>query len=369
MNATSSRATEGAMLIRRVVRYGALSLSATLCSCFVAAASAATPDWNAVRGSWFDDGANAAAVQPAERLEPIDLTKPFEEEASLAGADLVNVGLVADNGRLLGVIAPSDQDFYCFVSPQSNPLLFEDPRTLTEIRAHFVNQWIPDSNPVFAGGTAQYLAVQARIALTKRLSIIANKDGYLWLNPGTGAGAQGSADISAGLKYNLIRNPETQTIVSAGFSHAFPTGAQRAFQGNGNGEWNLFLTGGREFFGCAHWVSGTGIRLPNNDVLSTSSYWSNSIDVQLTRRLYGLFQLNWFHWYESGTALPVGFEGNDLFNLGSTNVAGNDIVTSSFGGRYKFGRYHEAGIAYEFPLTQRQDLLQSRLYLDLILRY
>lgn len=352
-----------------VRRCAPIWIAASFC-CWIATASGSMPDWDSVRRSWFDDGDRAAAsVEPAAVNEPIDLTEQLAREASSPGGDYFNVGLRGDNGRLFGLIAPSDRDFFYFVSPQSNPLLFEDPRTLTEVRAHFVNQWIPHSNPVFGGGTAQYLAVQARIAVTKRLSIIATKDGYLWLNPGATAGSEGFADIAAGLKYNLIRNPETQTIVSAGFTHAFPSGAGRVYQGNGNGEWNLFLTGGREFFGCAHWVSGAGLRLPDNDVQSSSSYWSNSFDVQLTRRLYGLFQVNWFHWFESGTALPVNFEGNDLFNLGSTSVAGNNIVTSSLGSRFKFGRYHEAGIAYEVPLTQRKDLLQSRLYLDLILRY
>jgi len=334
-------------------------------------ASADAPNWDTVRRSWFDAEAASTAVHPTTLLKAVDLVEPAIRDGAARDAELVDVVLRGSNGRLLSVIAPSDRDFFYFVSPQSNPLLFEDPRTLTEVRAHFVNQWIPNSNPAFGGGTAQYLAVQARIALTKRLSIIATKDGYLWLNPGTGpvANTEGSADIAAGLKYNLIRDPATQTIVSAGFTHAFPSGAGRVFQGNGNGEWNLFLTGGREFFGCSHWLSGTGLRLPDSGVQSSSWYWSNSFDVQLTRRFYGLFQVNWFHWFDSGTALAANFEGNDLFNLGSTNVKGNDIVTSSFGGRYKFGRYHEAGIAYEVPLTERKDLLQSRLYLDVILRY
>ncbi len=80
-------------------------------------------------------------------------------------------------------------------------------------------------------------------------------------------------------------------------------------------------------------------------------------------------ELNWFHWMRSGEALPVNFEGGDLMNLGSTDVAGNDIVTAAFGGRKRFGRMSEIGLAYEVPLTDRKDLLQSRLYADLILRY
>ena len=234
------------------------------------------------------------------------------------------------------------------------------------------NQWIPSNNPVFLGGTAQYVAVQARVALTQRLSFIATKDGYLWLNPTNPAlgNPEGFADVAGGLKYNLIRNPSTQTLLSAGFTYDFIDGARRVFQGNGDGEFNVFLTGGQEFFDVAHWVSASGFRMPlDSNARSSMFYWSNAFDVMLTQRLYATTQINWFHWYESGGALPVNFEGNDLFNLGATDVAGNDLVTGSFGGRFKFGRYHETGIAYEMPLTQRKDLLEGRLYLDLILRY
>lgn len=286
--------------------------------------------------------------------------------------DLHEVSLRARNGRLLGLFARSDRAFYNFVSPQSNPLFFEDPRTLTEVRFHFANQWIPTNNPVFQGGNAQFIAAQIRAAVTERLSIIATNDGYLWLNPANPAVAdtQGFADVAAGLKYNFYRNPETQTLASAGLTYCMPAGAQRVFEGNGNGMWRLFLSGGREFFGCAHWVSGAGMELPNDGgANSRMSYWSNSFDVQLTRRFYLLSQVNWFHWFDSGNALAANFEGNDLFNLGSNDVAGNDIVTASWGGRMKFGNYHETGIAYEVPLTDRRDLLESRLYVDLILRY
>jgi len=328
-----------------------------------------------------------AAVQPnaddASSLPPlVDLTDPSDlsglpagaatARGELFGAEFFDTALVARNGRLLGLIGQSDRDFYYFVSPQSNVLLFDDPRTLTEVRMHFVNQWIPNDNPVFLGGSAQYLAAQVRVAVTERLSIIATKDGYLWLHPENAAvgDPQGWADIAGGLKYNLFRFPETQSIFSVGFTHEFASGANRVFQGNANGEWNLFYSAGQELFGVAHLVSGGGIRIPNDHSARSSMMWSsNSVDVMLTERFYLLSQLNWFHWYDNGNQLPVGFEGNDLFNLGSTSVSGNDIVTTSFGGRFKFGRYHETGVAYELPLTQRKDLLEGRLYFDMIFRY
>ena len=322
-----------------------------------------------LRRDWFD--ADAAPQSPS-LLELAAAQAAGSDANSPTDEDLYDVALRGNNDRLFGLFGRSDREFWHFVSPQSNPLFFEDPRTLTELRLHFANQWIPNSNPVFQGGTAQYVAAQIRVAITERLSVIATKDGYFWLNPANPgvADTEGFADIGGGLKYNFYRNCETQTLASAGFTYCMPSGAQRVFQGNGNGEWHLFLSGGKEFFGCAHWVSGAGLRIPNDGTAqSKMSYWSNSFDVQLTKRIYALTQVNWFHWYDSGNALAANFEGNDLFNLGSNDVAGNDIVTASYGTRLKFGSYHEAGIAYEIPLTQRKDLLESRLYLDLTLRY
>lgn len=43
-------------------------------------------------------------------------------------------GSACCNKRLLGLIAPSDHCFDDFISPMTNPVFFEDPRTLTEAR-------------------------------------------------------------------------------------------------------------------------------------------------------------------------------------------------------------------------------------------
>ena len=321
-----------------------------------------------------DSPFEAKAESPEAPGKLVELTKETVKPITLSdGAELIDTGLVRNNGRLLGLFGRSDQAFRDFISPASNVLFFEDPRTLTEFRVHFVNQWIPGNNPVFQGGNAQFLAAQIRVALTQRLSIIATKDGYIWLNPGNPgmASSEGFADVAAGLKYNLIRNPDSQTIVSLGGTVELDTGAHRVFQGSGNGEFHLFSTAGQEFFGgLAHWNMAGGLRLPSDTTArSTMSYWSNQWDVKLTDRLYFLTGVNWFHWLKSGNNLAANFEGMDLFNLGANNVAGNDIVTSSIGLRYRFGRMNEAGICFEVPLTDRRDLLASRLYTDLCIRF
>ncbi len=66
---------------------------------------------------------------------------------------------------------------------------------------------------------------------------------------------------------------------------------------------------------------------------------------------------------------PLGVAGQDIINLSSSNVAGNSLVTHNVGMKIKPNRNVEAGVAYEFPLTEFKDIIESRVQLDLILRY
>src|SRR5262249_37634984 len=69
------------------------------------------------------------------------------------------------------------------ISPVTNPFLFEDPRSLTEIRPIFIYQRIPGGQPDFFGGNISYFGTQARVAITNRLSFTINKLGGIWINP------------------------------------------------------------------------------------------------------------------------------------------------------------------------------------------
>ena len=266
---------------------------------------------------------------------------------------------------LLGCFCPTPRGFDDWISPMTNPVFFEDPRTLTELRGIFIQHKVPQAA---GGGDIQLYALHIRAALSDRLSIVAAKDGYaVSSNPLV---RDGWADVSLGLKYNLFRDCCTETLLSAGFSYEMPVGSPRTLQGNGDGEFHLYLTGGTEICCDWHWLSGFGLRLPADDTDEESSlYWSNHLDYHLGYGWYALTELNWFHWIESGAGGIPGVSGGDLFNLGSTGVAGNNIVTAAFGVKYKPNRLTEIGIAWENPITERRDVLENRLTADLILRY
>lgn len=272
--------------------------------------------------------------------------------------------------KLLGFIVPSDQCFAWYISPMTNPVFFEDPRTLTEVRFIFLNHVIPNRAPL-VGGDVQVLAAQIRAALTDRLSIIATKDGFIFTGSDPVIMDDGWADVNVGLKYNLWSDPDSQQLLSAGVTYELPIGSTKALQGNGDGLFHLFLTGGAMFGEYGHWISGLGYWLPaDSNAESQAIYWSNHWDWQINgSSWYVLSELNWYHWTRSGAGGVAGIEGGDLINLGSTGVAGNDIVTGAVGAKYKPSVYQEIGVAWEVPLTDRRDVLDNRLTIDWIIRY
>ena len=279
---------------------------------------------------------------------------------------------------LEGLIKPSDHCFDDFISPMSNFVFFEDPRTLTEARFIFMNHKLPDQVGSLAlpGGDVQLYAMQLRAALTERLSLIAVKDGFIVADMDGGPLDDllndGWAAVSAGLKYNLLRDTCNGSLLSAGFTYEIPIGSQRALQDIGDGEFHLFLSGGQRLWdGDAHYLSSVGYRLPVDDNIQTSSiHWSHHFDVKLTHNLYAFTEVVWWHWTDSAdNGLPLGVAGHDAFNLFSSNVAGNDLVTQNVGLKLKPSGNMELGVAYEFPITGFQDIIDDRVQVDLILRY
>lgn len=335
---------------------------------------------------YVEDTADESVFTDADgQISPVSYTSGCCDSCGTCGGSCGNCGDVCCDsccdpcasccggcGLFGGLIKPSER---CFdmISPISNPLFFEDPRTLTEARLIYANHNIPGSQPLFQGGNVQYWALQLRAALSERVSIIATKDGYIDLRADNPAvpDNEGWADVAAGLKVNLIRSPQTQFLLSGGLVYEIDMGAHRVFQGRGDGEFHLFLSGYKKILGGVNFISGSGFRLPTDTAARSQMwYWSNHVDYEVFENIFALFEVNWFHWMRSGKALPgVNFEGGDLFNLGSGAVAGNDIVTAAVGGRVKFTEHAILGVGWEFPLTNRRDLLHDRLYADFILRY
>ncbi len=293
------------------------------------------------------------------------------------GCDSCSIASCCSKGFLKGLIKPSDRCFDDFVSPMINFVHFEDPRTLTEVRPIFVNHWVPGTigNNVAAGGSIQLIAMQFRIALTERLSLIGLKDGYIFDNTNGALDTlldDGWASITAGLKYNLVRDTRSGTLLSVGGSYEIPMGSRSALQLVGDGEFHMFVTGGQRLAcGKAHLLSSLGYRVPSDGFLQSESiHWSNHLDVKLTEKLYMFTEVAWWHWIDSAEGgAALGVAGHDLFNLSTSDVTNNDLVTQMVGMKWKPNRKTEIGLGYEFPLTAFKDVTEGRLQTELILRY
>ena len=316
------------------------------------------------------ENAPLSAADATAGTSAVAVADPATSESGYFGDTGCGCGSGCSNGcecddRLFGIIARSDRCFSDFISPMTNPVFFEDPRTLTEARVIFLNHKTP---PALGSDNVQLAAVQLRAALTDRLSFIATKDGFIFSQ--SPLLDDGWADVAAGLKYNLIHDCCTQTILSAGATFELPVGSQRALQGNGDGEFNVFLSGAKQLGCCYHIMSTAGFRLPvdahdENQVF----YWSGHIDRKIGNDWYAFVETNWYHYLRSGDAFPLPVEGGDLFNLGSQGIAGNDLVTGAIGLKRQLREIDEIGVAWEFPLTDRRGLLDNRLTVDYIIRY
>ncbi len=71
----------------------------------------------------------------------------------------------------------------------------------------------------------------------------------------------------------------------------------------------------------------------------------------------------------AGAVTGIEETGLDLLDLPANGVAGTNVVTGVIGVKYKPNPHLELGTGFEYPLTQRTDLLLNRVYADLILRY
>ncbi len=272
-------------------------------------------------------------------------------------------------GLIPGTDLKSDRCFEGFIEPVTNSVFFEDPRSRTRLRFLFINQTIPESNPVLAGGDFQVYGLQATFAINERLSVLAQKDGWVNLQSDGLPNSEGWANLGTGLKYVLVRDVENQFIVSTGFMAEWDNGSGDVFQRQGGTIWTPFLTAGKEI-GCGtHVVATTGFHLAEKNYNSDSFYYSLHVDHALTDNLYGLIEMNGIHYINNGDGLPVPFEGGDLINFGSPAANDYYLLTMAFGGTYKISDNWQTAAAYEIPLASEGSIFDERLTFTLSFIY
>jgi hypothetical protein len=270
----------------------------------------------------------------------------------------------------------SDHCFDGFISPVTNPFLFEDPRSLTEARVIYLYQKIPGGQPDFSGGHLNFFGVQGRLAFTERLSFVINKFGGTWFSSGGPLDA-GSAfsEVWLGPKYTFIRNEATGSLLAGGLQFQLPVGSSRAYQDTGSLSLVPYVSYGQNLFRESPWGSFNallGAAYAFSTSHARSDYFSLSghldWDVKNWHRFYPLAEMNYYLYTTNGNSTPVGIEGRDLVNFGG-QAKGHGLLTLAFGARFKFVENAQMGAAVEFPIAGPRDLFQYRFTLDFILRY
>jgi hypothetical protein len=213
--------------------------------------------------------------------------------------------------------------------------------------------------------------MQLNVAITDRLTFIADKDGYARIDPRQGAQTNGWLDLAAGFKYTIIRDVDNQFLFTAGLMYEMPSGSSEVFQSQGSGILTPFFTYGKQF--CEHWhFMGTDGYCCALDQHENSSFFYNSfhLDREIDGWFYPLVEANWFYYTQGGNVLPRALgEGDSLLNLGTRGMAGRQLLSTAFGARFKISESVIAGAAYEVPLSDYKGILNNRVTVELTLRY
>ncbi len=280
--------------------------------------------------------------------------------------------LIEDKEILYPGFVNGMRGFENFFDPIGQPLYFETPFINTNVRILYIYHKFPEKGQI-RGGDLNVLAAEARLALTDRLAFIATKDGHSWLNAGVVPEDNGWNDISVGLKYALIADRATNTVLTTGVRWEWSNGDNEVLQGNSQ-EISPFLTlaKGYENF---HFIGNVNFRFPTNKNQGNQIFsWDAHFDYDLSsvglKGFAPVIELHGLHYLSDADRLPVNFGGMDYDNFGSTDVSGSTVIWIGLGGRLKLTPQVSIGSTFELPLTNRNaDILDHRVTFDITLTW
>jgi hypothetical protein len=270
----------------------------------------------------------------------------------------------ADRGFLTGL-----RGFGAFHEPLGQPLYFESAGNDTGLRALYLRHEFAERSTL-QGGDVTIYALQARLALTERLALIATKDGYSEFDAGI-LEDEGWNDLAAGLKYVAVADRERQLLVTPGIRYTAENGHRGILMG-GADEFSPFVSFAKGS-GDLHLLANVTLRVPlDGDEGNTVGHWDVHVDHDLNPHdravVAPLFELHGVHYLSDGaSALDVG--GLDYTNLGS-QPAESFVAWAGIGARVEIDGRFELGACYEFALTDPDDdIMDTRVTVDCIVRW
>lgn len=254
------------------------------------------------------------------------------------------------------------------IAPVANPIFFESPLIQSEVRPLFAWHRL-DKGLLGTDVDVRVYAAQLRWAVNDRLAIIATKDGYIEVDPEGAPGSDGWADLAAGFKYALLKDDENQCYITPGLTFEFPTGNTDVFQGNGDGEFNVFVSAvkGWDRF---HVTANLGGRIPiDMDEENPNVRYGLMLDYYTCKWFIPFVSFNAFTTLGDGAGLPIDSEGFDLINFGASNASGTTQGAIGVGFRSRLLDNLDLGFAYEWGIIEDDDIFKDRLTVDVIWRF
>ncbi|MCB1968907.1 MAG: transporter [Geminicoccaceae bacterium] len=268
-----------------------------------------------------------------------------------------------------------ENGFTHYVPPLTNPVFNETPYITTELRPIYFYDELPDDF-VTGGGHINLVAAQFRIALTDRLGFIATKDGYAdahfkhVLDDETGF-----ANIAFGMKYALLSDPQSNTIITGGLRYEIPLNDLQTggieLEGDGDGFLNPFVTGATTIGDLGLQASLGGNFALDTDKDTSIMHYSLHADYEVLPGLFPLIELNGFTAIDNAdrTAGALSqLDGVDVLNFGSKDR--DTTITIGGGARYALLDNLMLGVGGETPITGKNNtIMDYRLYADLVWTY
>jgi hypothetical protein len=241
------------------------------------------------------------------------------------------------------------------VAPISAPYFHEDSFITTDVRGWFAYHSFPEAS-VLGGGSGRDYAVELRLALTDRLQLVANKDGYLDIDSGL-VKESGWNDVAAGLKYALIQDYKNDFHVAVGLGYQFAIGDPSVLQNDQEARGWVSVNKGFDKLhlgATLNYLKHTG----NEDALGSSDRITYHLhaDYWVNKWFSPVVEFNGYHSVNNGDNTPLPFSGADLANLGG----GADLVTFAPG--FEIRPTEDLGIraAYETDLTTGDSIFGYR---------
>jgi hypothetical protein len=260
------------------------------------------------------------------------------------------------------------------LAPVTNPIFFEDPYIRSEVHPFYMYHKLDKDflTGGIGGGDIQVVALQLRWAVTDRLALIATKDGYVDadFDDVPSLSNDGFADIAFGVKYALIKSETNEFILTPGIKLEVPTGNTDVFQGNGDGEWDLFVSSAKNWDNLRA-MGSVGVRVPNNwDDETAQSHYSVQLDYYTCPYFVPFVSLNAFTVLSEGDSkLPLEGEGFDLINFGARDSKGDTTGAVGVGFRTRVNEGSEFGFAFEHAAWRPRSVFEYRYTFDFLMRF